>query len=89
MGWRFRRSINIGPLRVNLSKRGIGMSVGAGPVRVGRSARGKTYASTSIPGTGVSYRHDSTPRRPKGPGGCFTLVVLSITGTAATALSII
>jgi hypothetical protein len=88
MGWRFRRGINIGPVRINLGRRGAGVSVGAGPVRVGRSASGKDYASVNIPGTGVSYRKESTAARGKGTGGCFGLLMLSIAAAASSALAI-
>ena len=53
MGWRFRRSFNFGGFRLNLSKSGIGGSLGIGPFRVGRSATQKTYASARVPGTGL------------------------------------
>jgi hypothetical protein len=56
MGWSFRRSINLGPIRLNLGKSGVGTSIGAGPFRIGRSANGRTYRSFRIPGTGISYR---------------------------------
>ncbi len=56
MGWSFRKSINIGPLRVNLSKSGIGASIGAGGVRRGVTAKGKAYTSINLPGSGLTYR---------------------------------
>jgi hypothetical protein len=57
MGWNLRRSVNFGPLRVNLSKSGVGYSVGTRGLRVGKDAAGRTYRSLSIPGTGI-YRRD-------------------------------
>jgi hypothetical protein len=57
MGWSFRRSINFGPLRINLSKKGAGFSVGGRGFRMGRDARGREYTQISIPGTGI-YRRD-------------------------------
>src|ERR1700722_17488825 len=57
MGWRFRKSINFGPLRINLSRKGAGVSVGGRGFRVGHDASGRTYSQTSIPGTGI-YRRD-------------------------------
>lgn len=57
MGWRFRKSINLGPFRINLSKKGAGVSAGLPGFRVGRDASGRTYSQTSIPGTGI-YRRD-------------------------------
>ena len=44
----FRRSKNIGPFRLTLSKRGLGVSAGAGPLRVGRGATGRRTTSFRI-----------------------------------------
>ncbi len=57
MGWTFHRSFNFGPLRVNLSKKGAGISLGSRGFRVGKDAAGRQYTHTSIPGTGI-YRRD-------------------------------
>lgn len=57
MGWRFRKSFSLGKgVRINVSQRGIGMSVGGKGFRVGVNSKG-IYTSTSIPGTGL-YRID-------------------------------
>ena len=58
MGLRFRKSINLGPLRINLSKSGVGFSLGVKGFRIGRSAKGKNAATVSLPGTGLSYVQD-------------------------------
>ena len=58
MGLRFRKSFNIGPLRINISKSGIGFSLGVKGFRVSRSAKGKMTATASLPGTGLSYVQD-------------------------------
>lgn len=42
MGWYFRKSLGFGPLRVNLSKSGVGYSLGVRGARIGANARG-TY----------------------------------------------
>lgn len=55
MGFRFRKSINLGPARVNLSKSGVGYSVGGKGFRVTKKATGGTRTTASIPGTGFSY----------------------------------
>ncbi len=55
---RFRKSINIGPLRINFSKSGIGFSLGVKGFRITRSAKGKASATVSLPGTGLSYVQD-------------------------------
>lgn len=56
MALRFRKSKNFGPLRLNVSSKGIGWSVGVKGFRYTHSATGKNYTTTSIPGTGISYR---------------------------------
>jgi hypothetical protein len=66
MGFYYRKSVNLGPFRVNLSKSGLGYSVGGRGFRVGTTARGKKYTSFSIPGTGVGYR--------KSGAGCLVLL---------------
>jgi Protein of unknown function (DUF4236) len=57
VGWNFRRSIRFGPLRFNLSKSGVGTSVGLPGFRIGKDAKGRHYQQTSVPGTGI-YRRD-------------------------------
>ena len=69
MGWRFRRSFNMGPIRWNLSRRGIGGSWGFPGFRVGVSADGRRYLSVGFPGTGLYYQRyfgRSTARKPGG-----------------------
>ena len=55
MGFRFRKSANFGPLRVNFSKSGVGYSVGGKSYRVTKRADGKTQTTASVPGTGIAY----------------------------------
>jgi hypothetical protein len=55
MGWSYRKSVHFGPFRVNVSKSGIGYSVGGVGFRSGVSSRGRKYRSVSIPGTGLRY----------------------------------
>ena len=43
MGFYYRKSVNLGPFRVNLSKSGLGYSFGGRGFRVGTTARGKKY----------------------------------------------
>ena len=46
MGVYFRKSIKLGPMRLNLSTRGVGMSVGVKGLRIGTRAGGRgTYIS--------------------------------------------
>ena len=58
MGFRFRKSLKFGPFRINLSKSGVGYSFGGKGFRVTKSATGKTYATGSIPGTGISVQQN-------------------------------
>lgn len=55
MGFRFRRSIKAGPVRVNFSKSGIGFSAGVKGARITKPAKGKARTTVGIPGTGLSY----------------------------------
>lgn len=55
MGFRFRKQIKMGPVRVTLSKAGVGTSIGAAGMRFTRKASGKTQTTYSVPGTGMSY----------------------------------
>lgn len=56
MGWSYRKSVTRGPFRVNVSKSGVGFSVGGKGFRTGVSPNGRTYRSYSIPGTGLRYQ---------------------------------
>ena len=69
MGFYYRKSVNIGPFRVNLGKSEVGYSVGGKGFRTGVSAGGKRYSTFSVPGTGLGYRTQH-----KGQG-CLLLVV--------------
>jgi len=55
MSWRFRRVISGGLFRLNLSRRGIGWSVGIPGMRYGRSATGAPYVSLGFPGLGLYW----------------------------------
>lgn len=87
MGWYFRRSLGIGPLRLNFSKRGVGWSVGGRGFRTGVDASGRQTTSTTIPGTGLGYRTRSG--RASGARGCLfvlcagALLVVGATGLGA------
>ena len=56
MGWRFRKSVNVGlGFRINISKSGIGYSWGVPGYRKTWKADGSIRTTYSIPGTGISY----------------------------------
>ncbi|SFG28942.1 DUF4236 domain-containing protein [Pontibacter chinhatensis] len=52
----FRKTIKIGPLRLNFSRSGVGISIGVPGARIGKTATGKTYVSGGAPGTGIGFR---------------------------------
>ena len=54
MPFYLRKGINFGPLRVNLSKRGVGLSVGGKGMRAGVDAQGRRY--THAGRNGLYYR---------------------------------
>jgi len=57
MGFRFQRRIRVVPgVRLNLSKSGIGASMGRTGLRLGMDAKRRKYLSLGLPGTGLSYR---------------------------------
>lgn len=66
MGFRFRKSFNLGKgLKINLSKHGIGYSVGIKGVRVTKTAKGTTRKTLTLPGTGLSYVTESKSDKDK------------------------
>lgn len=57
MGFRMYKSVRLGKgVRLNLSKSGVGMSVGGKNLRYSVHSSGRRSASASLPGTGLSYR---------------------------------
>ena len=54
MGWRYRKSIGK-TFRINISKSGVGYSVGTKGFRITKTAKGTTRKTITIPGTGLSY----------------------------------
>jgi Protein of unknown function (DUF4236) len=81
MGWSYRKSVNFGPFRVNLSKSGVGYSVGGKDFRVGVNPRGRRYEAVTIPGTGLHYRSSEKTR---GQGsGCAGMILLMVLVVAA------
>ena len=66
MGWGFRRSLKFGLFRVNLSKSGIGYSVGTRGIRFGKDAKGRKYRALSIPETGI-FKRDYFQSKQTGP----------------------
>ena len=64
MGFRFRKSINLGGgFGINLSKSGVGYSWGVPGYRVTKTAKGNTRKTYSIPGTGLGYIEETNNKR--------------------------
>lgn len=76
MGLYYRKSLNAKPFRLNLSRSGLGFSVGVKGFRVGRSSRGRSYSVFSLPGTGLSYRKSGL--------GCLLLLAAAPAGWLAS-----
>lgn len=70
MGFRYRKSINLGGgFRLNLSKSGVGYSYGGKGYRFTKKANGGTRSTFSLPGTGLSYvKETGGKKRRKNPG---------------------
>ena len=55
MGFRFSKSIRLGKfIRLNVSRAGVGGSIGVGPFRIGLGPRGTRFTA-DLPGAGTSY----------------------------------
>lgn len=65
MGLSFRKGLRFGPIRINLSKGGIGVSAGVKGLRIGTGPRGN-YVSAGA--HGVYYRKTFGQRRPSAAG---------------------
>lgn len=56
MGIRFSKSIKIGKyMRLNISKSGVGFSIGNKFLRIGLSPKGIIRKTLTLPKTGISY----------------------------------
>lgn len=63
MGLRYRKTIKLGPLNINMSKSGIGFSIGTKMFRIGISPKGKLRKTFTVPGTGISYVKETTTNK--------------------------
>lgn len=68
MGFRFKKSINLGGgFRINLSKSGIGYSFGTKGMRWTKLCNGRNRSTYSIPGTGLAYITESIGNKQSSP----------------------
>lgn len=66
MSIRFRKSINLGGgARINISRSGVGGSIGTTGARITKTANGRTRKTLSIAGTGISYVSESGSKKEK------------------------
>jgi hypothetical protein len=64
-GLRFHKAIKITPgIQLNISKTGIGWSIGTRGAHIGIDARGRKYSNFGLPGTGLSVRRISGKAQP-------------------------
>jgi hypothetical protein len=69
MGFRFQKRIKIFPgVRLNISKSGLGVSVGPRGAKLSVGPTG-TFVHTSAVGTGLYYRQKISPNKSKSTGG--------------------
>jgi hypothetical protein len=69
MGWSFHRSLNLGGLRLNFSKSGIGASVGMRGLRYGISPNGRRYVRCGMDGIYYQETLGGGTRTRSLPGG--------------------
>ncbi|GII78228.1 hypothetical protein Sru01_32100 [Sphaerisporangium rufum] len=50
MGWSYRKSVKMGPFRLNLSRSGVGHSYGGRGFRVTKTADGRRTLTVNLPG---------------------------------------
>jgi Protein of unknown function (DUF4236) len=60
MDFYLRKALRLGPLRINLSRHGVGYSVGVTGARIGRSAQGRAYIAGGR--HGLYYRRYMTTK---------------------------
>ena len=80
MGFSFRKSIKFGPLRVNLSKSGVGLSAGVKGARVSSGPRG-TYLNVGAGGVQYRKKLDGTSEKgmsKRGSGSPWLVAVLAV-----------
>lgn len=82
MGWSYRKSVKIGPFRINVSKSGVGYSVGGKGFRTGVRSNGSIFQSFGIPGTGLRYTSSRSGKSSGSGGGCCGCVVFFIVAYA-------
>lgn len=89
MGFRFRKSFKVAPgVRLNVSKRGAGVSGGVKGARVSVGPGG-TRGTVGIPGSGLSYEHrfGGKSRLRRGGACCLPVVAVPVLTAGAVLLA--
>ena len=73
MGFYIRKSLKLGPIRLNFSKSGVGASTGVKGARIGVNAQGKKYLHL---GRGGIYYRETLPENRAGGGVPWGIVFL-------------
>lgn len=63
MGFRFRKTLKMGPVNINFSKSGIGASVGVPGARITKKANGGTRTTLGVPGTGLTHVSETSGKK--------------------------
>ena len=71
MGISFKKSLNTGPFRINLSKSGVSVSCGVKGMRAGVNSKGKSYVSGGE--AGINIR-----KQLKNNSGCAGVIFVTI-----------
>ena len=81
MGFYIRKSLRLGPIRLNFSKTGVGLSTGVKGARIGIDARGKRYLHLGR--GGFYYRETLTNAEDESGAGLSWGVILLLLIAAA------
>ena len=73
MGFRYRKSVKLGPFRLTASKRGMSLSAGVRGARITRRPGGGMQTTVGIPGSGLSYSNRTSTRRATAPTAKVTM----------------
>jgi hypothetical protein len=76
-------------VRLNVGKRGFGVTIGGRLARFGITSRGQVYQSASIPGTGVSMRRTLGSLRQLSPSRQPSLITPVMIGIVVLVLALL
>ena len=65
MGLKYSKTIKVGPVNINLSKSGVGVSIGNELGRIAKTAKGTTRTTIKTPIPGLSYVTETKKKKSK------------------------